>query len=124
MLEHEGLLCLLSLLDSCLQAVEINIILTLTHFSFNSGAPETSFVVIPFYYSITANKYALTTLAELAREFAEAEALKTAIPPLYHTVAENARHMVLCCTSLASRIRYFSMEPFTENMLLWKIKSV
>lgn len=124
MLEHQGLLCLLSVLDSCLQAVEINIILTLTYFSFNSGAPETSSVVSPLYYSITANKYALTTLAELAREFAEAEALKTAIPPLYHTVAENARHMFLCCTSLASRIRYFSMDRFIENTFLWKIKFV
>lgn len=56
MSEDEGLPCLLSVLDSCLRAVEINIILTLTCFSFNSGAPETSSVANPFYYSVIANK--------------------------------------------------------------------
>lgn len=50
--------------------------------------------------------------------------MKTAIPPLYHTVAENTQHMFSCCTSLVSHIRYFSMQRSIENMLLWKIKSV
>lgn len=79
--------------------MEINIILTLTYVRFNSGVPGISSVVNPLYYSIIANKCALTVLAELARECTEAYAMKTAIPPLYHTVAENAWHMFLCCIS-------------------------
>lgn len=64
---------MLSVLDSCLRDAGINVILTWTYFSLNSGAAEAFSLVNPFYYSIIANKNALTTLAELAGEFAEAD---------------------------------------------------
>lgn len=73
MLEHKGLLRLLSVLDSPLQALEINVIFSLNYFSFNSGAPETFVSVVnPFYCSVIANKYGLPRLGELGKEFAEA----------------------------------------------------
>lgn len=73
MLEHKGLLHFLCVLDSSLQALEINVIFSLNYFSFNSGAPETFVSVInPFYCSVIGDKYGLPRLGELGREFAEA----------------------------------------------------
>lgn len=73
MLEHRGLLRLLSVLDSHLHALEINVIFTLNYCNFNSGVPETFVSVVnPFYCSVTAHKYGLPRLGKLGREFSEA----------------------------------------------------
>lgn len=63
---------MLSVLDSCLWTLELNIILTLIYFSFNSRSPESFCVVNPYHYFIIANKYSLTMLAECGSKFAEA----------------------------------------------------
>lgn len=107
MLEHKGLLHLLSVLDSHLQALEINVILTLNYCNFNSGAPETFVSVVkPFYCSVIANKYGLPRLGKLGREFC--------FHDLAHensyssSVSHGGRKFpayALYCTSLVSPIR-------------------
>lgn len=73
MLEHKGLLRLLSVLDSHLQVLEILVIFTLNYCNFNSGVPETSVSVVnPFNCSVIANKYGLPWLGKLGRKFSEA----------------------------------------------------
>lgn len=107
MLEHKGLLCLLSVLGSHLQALEINVIFTLNYCKFNSGAPENfASVVNSFYCFLIANKYGLPRLDKLGREFCfHGLAHENSYSSSVSHGGRKCPAYALCCTSLVSPIR-------------------
>lgn len=50
--------------------------------------------------------------------------MKTAIPLLYHTVAESAQHMLCAVPVWEVLSNNFSMQHFIKNLIFWKIRLV